>query len=315
MSGERIVSGSEERGFSPHESRLELEECLDHVFCGDACRVLARLPEQSVQCIVTSPPYFGHRVYTQHENPQEIGRETAVTDYIERLIRCLSQARQVLRDDGTLWLNLGDTYRKGVLQGVPWRVALRLCGLGWVLRSDIIWQKPNAMPASVTTRPTPDHEYLFLFSKGGEYYYDADAIREPHVTFSENSKMRGGRRHFGLRDGTPEQGKNAGNMNLHHARWDQAFHPKGRNKRTVWPVPLGKCREAHFAVFPEKLIEPCILAGCPRKGVVLDPFLGSGTTGMVAKRLGRHFVGIELEPEYVELARRRIGSVQPELPW
>jgi len=104
-------------------------------------------------------------------------------------------------------------------------------------------------------------------------------------------------------------------MNLHHARWDQAFHPKGRNKRTVWPVPLGKCREAHFAVFPEKLIEPCILAGCPRKGVVLDPFLGSGTTGMVAKRLGRHFVGIELEPEYVELARRRIGSVQPELPW
>jgi|GEM_PF-5864183 len=165
MSGERIVSGSEERGFSPHESRLELEECLDHVFCGDACRVLARLPEQSVQCIVTSPPYFGHRVYTQHENPQEIGRETAVTDYIERLIRCLSQARQVLRDDGTLWLNLGDTYRKGVLQGVPWRVALRLCGLGWVLRSDIIWQKPNAMPASVTTRPTPDHEYLFLFSK------------------------------------------------------------------------------------------------------------------------------------------------------
>ncbi len=297
-----------------NQRRLELADCLDHVIQGDARTVLARLPDQCVHCIVTSPPYFGHRVYAKEETSQEMGREATVSEYVERLTQSLAEARRVLRQDGTLWLNLGDTYRRGVLQGVPWRVALRLSEAGWCLRSDIIWQKPNAMPAAVTTRPTTDHEYVFLFSKSAPYYYDADAIREPHVTFTEKSKMRGGRRHFGVRNGTPEQGKNAGNMNLHHARWDQAFHPRGRNKRTVWPVPLGKCREAHFAVFPEKLIEPCLLAGCPREGVVLDPFLGSGTTAMVAKRLGRHFIGIELVAEYVELSLRRIQSVQPELP-
>ncbi len=141
--------------------------------------------------------------------------------------------------------------------GLPWRVALALVADGWILRSDIIWQKPNAMPSSCEDAPARQRttEYIFMFSKENDYYYDADAIREPHVTFSENSKMKGGRHHFGKIDGTPEEGKNAGNPNLHHGRWDQAFHPLGRNKRTVWSIPLSKYREAHFAVFPEKLVE------------------------------------------------------------
>ena len=189
---------------------------------------------------------------------------------------------------------------------MPWRVALALQADGWYLRSDIIWQKPNAMPSAVKNRPTTDHEYVFLLSKSDSYYYDIDAIREPHVTFSEQSQMKGGRNHFFKRDSTPEQGKNGGHPNLHNGRWDQAFHPKGRNKRTVWPIPLSKSRDAHFAVFPEKLVETCILAGCPPNGVVLDPFMGSGTTAVVARKLKRHFVGIECVSDYCKIARQRI---------
>src|SRR5262249_47791110 len=138
---------------------------------------------------------------------------------------------------------------------------------------------------------------------------DADAIREPHVTFSENSKMRGGRRHFFQRGGTPEVGKNGGNNNLHDGRWDQAFHPKGRNKRTVWSISLSKFRESHFAVFPEGLVETCINASCPPGGLVLDPFLGSGTVGVVARRGGRRFIGIDCVPAYCRMAEKRIGAV------
>ncbi len=218
----------------------------------------------------------------------------------------MGEAKRVLREEGTLWLNIGDKYLDGRLLGLPWRVAFALMDDGWILRSDIIWQKPNAVPSSVKTRPTIDHEYIFMLSKAREYYYDTDAIREPHVTFSENSKMKGGRGHFGKRGGTPEAGKNGGNQNLHNARWDQAFHPLGRSKRTVWQVPLSKFRGAHFAVFPEKLIEPCILSGSPRGGVVLDPFFGSGTTGLVALNNNRRFVGVELNPEYCLMAQRRL---------
>jgi len=274
------------------------------ILCGDAARVLAELPSHSVHAIVTSPPYFGQRDY---EHPQQIGREANVQLYIDSLVAILTEAGRVLRPDGTLWLNLGDKYQQSRLLGVPWRVALALAEAGWWLRADIIWHKPNAMPQPVKTRPTTDHEYLFLFSRGGDYYYDADAIREPHVTFSQQSKMKGGRRHLGQRGGTPEAGKNAGQSNLHDGRWDQAFHPQGRNKRTVWSVPLGKFRDAHFAVFPPALIRPCILAGAPVGGVVLDPFFGSGTVGVVARELGRGYLGIELNPSYVELARRRLG--------
>ena len=162
------------------------------------------------------------------------------------------------------------------------------------------------MPSSVKTRPTTDHEYVFFLTAGSDYYYDQDAIREPHVTFSENSRMKGGRNHFFKRGSTPEQGKNGGNTNLHDARWDQAFHPKGRNKRTVWTIPLSKVREAHFAVFPESLVENCILAGSPTGGIVLDPFMGSGTTAIVAGRHERSYVGIDCNKEYCAMARKRI---------
>jgi site-specific DNA-methyltransferase (adenine-specific) len=217
-----------------------------------------------------------------------------------------SECRRVLTDRGTLWLNVGDKFADGRLLGLPWRLALALVEQGWILRADVIWHKPNAMPHSVKNRPTIDHEYLFLLAKTDDYFYDADAIREPHVTFTAKSRMRGGRNHFGKRNGTPEQGKNTGDSNLHDGRWDQAFHPAGRNKRTVWSVPLGKNRDAHFAVFPEKLIEPCILAGCPPGGVVLDPFLGTGTVAAVAGRLGRAYLGIEINPKYVALADGRM---------
>jgi site-specific DNA-methyltransferase (adenine-specific) len=254
--------------------------------------------------IVTSPPYFGQRDY---DHSGQIGTEETPSEYIGALVATFREARRVLRDDGTLWLNLGDKFIGGALAGLPWRVALALVDDGWTLRSDIIWHKPNAMPHPVKTRPTTDHEYLFLMSKTrNSYYYDADAVREPHVTFSENSKMRGGRGHFGKKGGTPEAGKNNGNGNLHDARWDQAFHPLGRNKRTVWSVALGKFREAHFAVFPDKLVEPCILASCPRGGIVLDPFFGSGTSGLVALNTNRRFIGIEINSDYCEMAQRRL---------
>lgn len=285
----------------------DFKQSVNRVIHGDALTILPQLPEESVNTIVTSPPYFGHRVYsTDTVDPHEIGRENDVSGYVARLVQVFDQAKRVLRKDGTLWLNLGDTYRDGAQLGVPWRVAFALVDAGWILRTDIIWHKTNAMPSSVKTRPTIDHEYLFLLSKSANYHYDADAIREPHVTLSPQSKMRGGRNHFGKQGGTPEEGKNAGNSNLHDARWDQAFHPKGRNKRTVWSLPLGKFRDAHFAVFPESLIEPCIKAGCPDSGIVLDPFTGSGTTGIVAQRLGRKFVGIELVKKYRDMAQERI---------
>lgn len=276
---------------------------------GDAHDVLAELPAESFHCAVTSPPYFGHRRYSK-DDERELGREASVERYVERLLAVLDEVRRVLRADGTLWLNVGDTYRRGRLLGVPWRVALGLGEREWLLRSEIVWHKPNAMPSSVKNRPTLDHEHLFLFSLSSAYHYDADAIREPHVTFTEESRMRGGRRHFGVRGGTPERGKNGGDGNLHDGRWDQAFHPLGRNKRTVWSIPLGKCREAHFAVFPEALVEPCVRAGCPEGGAVLDPFLGSGTTARVCERLGRRWTGIELVPEYARLAEQRVAEAR-----
>jgi len=270
---------------------------------GPAREALDAMPAGAAHVAVTSPPYFGQRDYGA---AGQIGAETTPDDYVAALVGIFRSVRRVLRDDGTLWLNLGDKYRDGALLGMPWRVALALVDDGWALRSDIIWHKPNAMPHSVKTRPTHDHEYLFMFSKGGPYHYDADAIREPHRTFSEDSKMRGGRGHFGRRDGTPEAGKNRGNGNLHDGRWDQAFHPMGRNKRTVWSVPLGKYREAHFAVFPPALIEPCILAGSPADGVVLDPFFGAGTTGLVACDTGRRFIGVDINRDYCDMAYRRL---------
>lgn len=277
---------------------------------GDIRKIAPKLKKNSVQTIITSPPYFRLRHYSKNKTliSEEIGREKTVENYVNDLVLTFNKLKPVLKEDGLLWLNLGDTYINKELQGIPWRVALALMNNGWILRSDVIWQKPNAMPSSVTSRPTNDHEYVFMFSKGKDYYYNADAIREPHITFTNKSKMRGGRKHFGKRNGTPEKGKNAGNSNLHNGRWDQAFNPKGRNKRTVWSIPLSKFRGAHFAVFPKKLVEIPIKASTKPGDLVLDPFTGSGTTGVVAKEYGRNFLGVELEPEYVKMAQKRIND-------
>ncbi len=283
------------------------EPICNQIICGDARAILQTLPSKRVDCIVTSPPYYKQRDY---EHSLQVGNESTVEDYIRRVLQVFAECQRVLKDTGTLWLNIGDKFSDGQLLGLPWRVAFGLVDQGWILRSDIIWHKPNAMPHSVKNRPTVDHEYLFLFANSPDYYYDADAIREPHVTFTGESRMRGGRNHFGKRNGTPEQGKNEGKSNLHDGRWDQAFHPLGRNKRTVWSVPLGKNRDAHFAVFPERLIEPCILAGSPSDGLVLDPFVGTGTVPTVAKRLGRRYLGIDLNPKYVAIATERVDQEQ-----
>lgn len=281
---------------------------VDSIIEGDAYERLTQFPDDSIDCIVTSPPYYQQRDYS---TAVQIGNEPTAELYIARLKEVFAQALRVLKPTGTLWLNLGDKYDRGELLGLPWRVAFALKDMGWLLRSDIIWHKPNAVPSSVRNRPTTDHEYVFLFAKSPDYFYDIDSIREPHVTFGPDSKMKGGRNHFGKADGTPESGKNGGNSNLHKGRWDQAFHPKGRNRRTVWEIPLSKYRGAHFAVFPEKLVELCILAGCPEGGLVLDPFVGSGTTAVTAQRLGRHHVGIDSNPEYCALAQARLS--QPSL--
>jgi DNA modification methylase len=283
-------------------------ENIYRVDCGDAKEVLAGFQDDAIQTTVTSPPYFGHRQYTSLAK-QEIGREELLEDYLSNLVNVFTELYRKTRRDGTLWLNIGDTYRNNVLLGVPWRLAFALVDAGWKLRSDVIWHKPNAMPSSVKTRPTVDHEYVFFFAKDNDYLYHADAIREPHVTFSENSRMKGGRNHLGKRGGTPELGKNSGNSNLHTGRWDQAFHPLGRNKRTVWNIPLGKFRGAHFAVFPEKLVENCILSSSKLGDLVCDPFAGSGTTGVVAKKLGRYFFGIDLSETYAALANDRIQKI------
>lgn len=284
---------------------------LNDVICGDALSVMRSWPEECVDTIVTSPPYYKQRDY---QHARQLGQDDTVEAYVHRLSDILTEARRVTRRTGSMWLVLGDKYEAGRLLGVPWRVAQRLNEMGWILRSDVIWHKPNAMPSSVKNRPTTDHEYVFFFVKSDQYYYDSDAIREPHVTFSEKSRMKGGRGHFFRRGGTPEAGKNGGDNNLHDARWDQAFHPKGRNKRTVWSIPLSKFRQAHFAVFPEKLVETCIRASCPPDGVVLDPFLGSGTTAVVAQRLQRGYLGIDCNPDYCEMARRRCHSLWAARP-
>jgi len=280
---------------------------LNSIVCGDAATRLGELPDASLDCTVTSPPYFQQRDYGCDA---QIGAEATADEFVKQLRIVFGQCLRATKETGSLWIVIGDKYVAGELAGTPWRVALALQEIGWRLRSDVIWHKPNAMPSPVRTRPTTDHEYVFFFSKSKQYYYDADAIREPHVTFTENSQMRGGRGHFGKRGGTPEQGKNAGNSNLHTGRWDQAFHPLGRNKRTVWSIPLSKFRQAHFAVFPKKLVETCILASCPPGGVVCDPFVGSGTTPLVARELGRNFVGFDCVDEYCRMARERLDTAR-----
>jgi DNA modification methylase len=361
------------------------------ILLGDAWeKLLLEFPSESVQCCVTSPPYWGLRDYgtatweggdegcehkktdgdrtdrpwgllhpanqERHQNKEpnykticgkcgakridsQIGLEETPEQYVTKMVEVFREVRRVLKKDGTLWMNLGDSYanglggppslsstlnggrgvgpneklaqlkplRKGTAQGlkpkdlcgIPWRVAFALQSDGWYLRSDIIWSKPNPMPESVTDRPTKAHEYLFLLSKNERYYYDAEAIREPH-----SEPWRGQGEH---ESSTPHSGR-LDDPNKEQAAFTVAvrkYNPDGRNKRSVWTVPTEPYAEAHFATFPPDLIKPCILAGTKPGDLVLDPFAGSGTTGAVALELGRKAILIELNPVYIPLIKKR----------
>lgn len=308
---------------APGKSTIEIR-------VGDCRDLLREMPDQSVHCIVTSPPYFGLRGYGVDG---QIGLEQTPDEYVAELVAVFSDVRRVLRDDGTLWLNLGDSYaanrgyqveqtkggpKHGLAQavsgrsqkasdyglkqkdliGIPWRVAFALQADGWYLRQDIIWHKPNPMPESVTDRCTKAHEYIFMFSKSPRYFYDAEAVKEPAVSThnSGNGFKRGARESYKNADGTPR-----GN--------DEQWVDIGgrRNRRSVWTVSTKPFKGAHFATFPPDLIEPCILAGCPVGGAVLDPFSGAGTTGLVAQQHGRDALLLELNPAYAAMARARLG--------
>jgi DNA modification methylase len=308
---------------------------MNKIFNESCLNVPQRIAPKSINTIVTSPPYYGLRDYGV---VGQIGLEQTPQEYVDKLVSVFRACHEVLRDDGTLWLNLGDSYcgtgdkgnyrypkykdgrnGQGVsvskkidglkskdLIGIPWRVAFALQSDGWYLRQDIIWHKPNPMPESVKDRCTKAHEYIFLLSKKPKYYFDSEAIKEPVL---ESSKKRA------------ETGWKPTKLNISiSGPQNETFEKMGsrwvkdkKNKRDVWTITTKSCKEAHFATFPPELIRPCILAGCPKGGLVLDPFLGAGTTAMVAKQEGRQYVGFELNPAYIEIAERRIASVPDEL--
>ncbi len=280
-----------------HEATLPKAAKEDvQIIVGDSRKVLAEFPERTFQACITSPPYWGLRDYGI---TGQIGAERTLDSYLNDLVAIFREVKRVLRNDGTLWLNIGDSYTSGnrgwrdpdrknpargmtyrppnpkglknkELIGVPWRLALALQADGWYLRSDIIWYKPNCQPESVKDRPTRSHEYIFLLAKSEEYYYDSDSIKEP------------------------------------------TGYPGGhRSRRTLWPINTEASREAHFAMFPPNLVRLCILAGSPEGGLILDPFFGAGTVGVVALETGRKCAGIELKTEYAEIAYKRIQAIQP----
>jgi len=302
---------------------------VNTIIQGDAIGVMREWPDKSVNCCVTSPPYWSLRDY---DVEGQLGLEPTPEKYVAKMVAVFREVRRVLRDDGTCWINMGDSYLvqqgKGFngqkrmddtnrnikvqrpkwlkpkdLCGIPWRVAFALQADGWYLRQDIIWHKPNPMPESVTDRCTKAHEYIFLLSKRAKYYCDMEAIREEG---GDGSDRWGGKR---MELDTPKAFGGNAVIGQPANRPLRAFEYNGtRNKRSVWTVPTAPYPDAHFATYPPKLIEPCILAGCPESGVVLDPFMGAGTTALVAYRNNRNYVGIELNPEYRELAEKRIDT-------
>jgi len=364
------------------------------ILTGDCRETLKTLPDASVQCCVTSPPYFGLRDYgtakweggeescahlaprlggngekspinggrgqqserdnavqlQQYKNEckkcgarrvdNQLGLEPTPDAYVANMVAVFREVKRVLRDDGTLWLNLGDSFfsnTKGSggasakqdsnagsrfnagslplkpkdLIGIPWRVAFALQADGWYLRQDIIWHKPNPMPESVTDRCTKAHEYLFLMSKSARYYFDAAAINEPMAEVSKARMGRGVSAEHKNVNGAP--GQTPHSMNAPRLHGEIVDVPETRNRRSVWTVATSPYKGAHFATFPQDLVKPCILAGCPVGGTVLDPFGGSGTTGLVANMLGRKAVLCELNPKYVELMHERRNDTAPLL--
>lgn len=264
---------------------------MDRLICGDCLETMKTLESESVHCCVTSPPYWGLRDYGVDG---QLGLEKTPEEYVEKLVAIFREVKRVLRDDGTLWLNLGDSYCGKNLVGIPWRVALALQADVWYLRQDIIWHKPNSMPESIRDRCTKAHEYIFLLSKSKRYYYDQDAIGEP-FNYPERTYNPDVSNHKTAH--LKEQG-NRSTSGLHDGRTQYGDPMKGRNKRSVWAVTTKPLKEAHFATFPLDLIRSCILAG---------------TVGVVAKQEGRGYIGIELNPDYCDMARKRIEATPERL--
>lgn len=343
------------------------------ILTGDCRDVLKTLPDESVHCVVTSPPYFGLRDYGVSG---QIGLEESPDAFVAEMVAVFEEVRRALRSDGTCWVNLGDSYATsgglnttphmgamfadrtrgqevvsrskrlprgegrwgggnnkaaGLLKpkdliGIPWRVAFALQAAGWWLRQDIIWHKPNPMPESVADRCTKSHEYLFLLTKSARYHYDAEAVLEPvspntHARMAQDvASQKGSERVPGKTNGTMKAVLRKHPKSVEAGlgiKSNESFHGATlgavdqRNKRSVWTVPTQPFKEAHFATFPPELVEPCIKAGCPAGGVVLDPFGGAGTVGLVADRLQRDAILIELNPEYAAMAERRIRGDAP----
>jgi DNA modification methylase len=301
------------------------------IILGDVRTSLRKIAEESVQTCITSPPYWGLRDYGEGA---QIGLEQTPDEYVAEMVNVFREVWRVLRNDGTVWLNIGDSYasardskavpdslRNGDgtavgkaanrnpanlksaglkhkdLVGIPWRVAFALQADGWYLRQDIIWHKPNPMPESVTDRCTKSHEYIFLLTKSAKYFYDNEAIKEPV------------KQDWGTRDRTNGKYHNEGSGLTPHSGLTKSYET--RNKRSVWSVTTKPFKGAHFAVMPENLVVPCILAATKVGDTVLDPFTGSGTTGVIALQHGRKFIGVELNPEYIKLAEKRIIDSNP----
>lgn len=303
------------------------------------CLSLAsRMPDNFIDCVITSPPYYGLRDYG---TDGQFGLEETPEKFVENLVNLFREVRRTMKDTGTLWLNLGDSYngnstnRTGQngyndgrenrserfsvgginglkpkdLIGIPWMVAFALRADGWYLRQDIIWHKPNPMPESVTDRCTKAHEYIFLLSKSQKYFYDIEPIREPIKDNCDGSIRAIARTASGA----------LGGENKHNIEERIYNEIKGANKRSVWSVTTKPFKEAHFATFPEDLIEPCVLAGCPKGGLIYDPFGGAGTTAKVAVKHGRNYILSEINPDYIKIAEKRIrdfvivqGTPDPE---
>jgi len=305
---------------------------MNKILFGD-CRETLKTIDVKARMCVTSPPYYGLRNYGKED--RQIGMEQTPEEYIEQLVDVFRSVRDVLTDDGTLWLNIGDTYynyrsdgnypkqtvsrtkqdlpdfspvrgnklhnlKSKDLIGIPWMLAFALRADGWWLRQDIIWNKPNPMPESVKDRCTKSHEYIFLLSKSKQYFYDNEAIKEPV------------KQDWGTRDRTNGKYHNPGSGLAPHSGLSKSYDRK--NKRSVWTVTNKPYKGAHFACFPPDLIEPCILAGSEENDIVLDPFMGSGTTAMVAKKHNRNYLGCELHEDYASLQTDRIDSIPSQLP-
>ena len=283
--------GSLIEGVLPEDNALSLHgDKLNTIYIKSCDEGMVEIPDNSVHCVITSPPYWKQRDY---QTSRQIGAEDTAQEYVDAISGVSDSVRRVLRDDGTFWLNIGDKYDNGNLIGLPWMVAQTLKDDGWILRNEIIWHKPAPMPQGDIDRCTQAHEHIFFFVKSREYFYDAAAVATP----TKNG------------DGKPRVFRNADPNQSLRGDDGRGYQPRETaNLRDVWTVGMEPSKVKHLAVYPSKLIEPCILAGCPVDGIVLDPFMGSGTTGVVAIQNARHYLGYENNPEFAKVATERIRN-------